>query len=780
MTSIEGLAPDFQLSPYTGWTRAHWERLLARLTYGYVLAAERQGSYARALYRDDRRNLPDAVDAIESFARMASAWGAWLRNPQNPATIEFCGRTLNLEEILTQALLDGTNPNNPRTYWGDMHDMDQRIVEAADIALTLWLSRDRVFNRLNQKEQDQIIQWLEQVDAQDVYYDNWILFPVLPMTVRHKLGYPVDLADLDARLDQMAAFYRGDGWYVDGTGAEYELYNAWMFGWHYLLWAWIDGARRTDYTERLIRRARSFLSGFQYFFGANGSYPAWGRSIVYRFAAVSCFAASYLLKISPLSPGALRRVASGCINYFYQHDALDPTEHFLRQGFHGDFPPAAEAYISPGSPYWACHGLFALTFDRTDPFWTDAEEPLPIEREDFELALPTPGFLLSGQRATGQVVLLNAGSGHQPENPRHNYITKYGKFAYSTHFPFNVLPAGHTYAPDAMISLTHDDKIFSHRFTNRAHGVAPSFIWSEFVEYVDDEPQLMRVAILMYRDIQIRLTYLQPTRRARVVEAPGALGCQGAASVTRRSNPTAGWEYAQAEGRALAIQRLHGYDAQRASEPFNGYSNINLAYPYAEQPLVIETTPSNKTRSFAAASLLRPAPFDPDQEFAGITLDAKPGGAFHVHLPNGDQAFVSLANELPTQLDWNGQQITGQAIRYLRANHDLTHVTAIGVTNFNQIFQLDHSGTLALSHSRTTALPHYRTLITTNTGFQLDPSWLQHNITHIEASELDGHWTDITNNCQPNRVPDSLVQHWSHHNERTLINFRLTPESIPD
>ncbi|HZQ07602.1 MAG TPA: DUF2264 domain-containing protein, partial [Anaerolineae bacterium] len=717
-----------------------------------------------------------------SFARMASAWGAWLRNPQNPATVEFCNRTLNLEEILTQALLDGTNPNNPRTYWGDMHDMDQRIVEAADIALTLWLSRERVFNRLTENERAKIIHWLEQVDAQDVYYDNWILFPVLPMTVRYKLGYPVDLADLDARLDQMAAFYRGDGWYVDGAGTEYELYNAWMFGWHYLLWAWIDGARRPDYTEKLVRRARSFLAGFQYFFGANGSYTAWGRSIVYRFAAISCFAASYLLKISPLSPGALRRVSSGCINYFYQHDAIDPTEHFLRQGFHGDFPPAAEAYISPGSPYWACHGLFALTFDRADPFWSDVEEPLPIERQDFELALPTPGFLLSGQRATGQVVLLNAGSGHQPENPRHNYITKYGKFAYSTHFPFNVLTAGHTYAPDAMISLTHDDKTFSHRFTNRAHGVAPGFSWSEFVEYVDDEPQLLRVAILLYRDIQIRLTYLQPTRRARVVQAPGALGCTGAASVTRRSNPTAGWEYAQAEGRALAIQRLHGYDAQRASEPFLGYSNINLAYPYAEQPLVIETAPSNKTRSFAAASLLRPAPFDPNQEFTGITIDAQQGGAFNVHLPNGDQAFVSLANELPTQLDWTGHSVTGDAIRYLRANHDLTHITTIGVTNFDKIFQLDHSGTIqlphsrtiALSHERTTALSPYRTLITTNTGFQLDPSWLQHNITRIEASELDGRWTDITNNCQPNRVPNSLVQHWSHHNERTFIEFRLT------
>ena len=72
---------DHTLSPRTGWTRAHWVALLARMTDGYARAAERSGSAARALYPDDRRGLPDATDAIESFARIASAWGPWLRQP---------------------------------------------------------------------------------------------------------------------------------------------------------------------------------------------------------------------------------------------------------------------------------------------------------------------------------------------------------------------------------------------------------------------------------------------------------------------------------------------------------------------------------------------------------------------------------------------------------------------------------------------------------------------------------------------------------------------------
>ena len=103
---MENIFPalDYDRSPYTGWTRAHWEALLARMTYGYAQIAEQSGSPARVLYPDDRRGLPDAVDAIESFARIASAWGAWLRNPANTATLNFQGHEVNLEILLRQEI----------------------------------------------------------------------------------------------------------------------------------------------------------------------------------------------------------------------------------------------------------------------------------------------------------------------------------------------------------------------------------------------------------------------------------------------------------------------------------------------------------------------------------------------------------------------------------------------------------------------------------------------------------------------------------------------------
>jgi len=759
---------DFDISPYTGWTRAHWEYILARMTYGYVKIAEQSGSPARVLYPDDRRGLPDSVDAIESFARIASAWGAWLRNPANSATLTFEDHELNLEMLLHDALLGGTNPSNPYTYWGDIGHMDQRIVESADITVALWMSRERVFNKMTTAEQEQIIAWLAQVDGKGTYTDNWILFTAMAQAVRHQLGFPSPVEDLDNRLIQIGEFYRGDGWYVDGPTDEFELYNAWMFGWHYLLWAWIDGDRRPDHRQQVLERGRSFIDGFLHFFGANGSYPAWGRSIVYRFAALAPFAVGHFLKIAPDDPGLLRRVSSGCIRYFYDHGLFDPEDHFVRQGYHGDFPPAGEAYISPGSPYWCCHGLFALTFDRDDPFWTATESPLPVEREDFELVLPAPGFVISGRKDTGQVLLLNSRSGQEHDAPRHNYTSKYGKLAFSTHFPFNVIPVRGSYAPDAMISLTHNGQAFGHRTHARTGEVAPGFMWTKFDEVLDDEMQPLWIGVLMWKDVQIRLTVIRPTFPVMAFEASGALGCEKSVNIIRRSDPSAGWEYVQAEGRAIAIQRLIGYDSQRVSAPFLDQSNINLAYTYSEQPIVYESQASVAARCLAAVSLVRPQPFDPAMEFDGIKVEIESPEIFRVSLPGGRSAIVAPGETVPKRISMNGIELEGTRMRYAQMTTDLNEVCGLGITRIAEIASFSGPATFRLTRASKGAAR-----VTTNTGISLTDQWLGGKIRCIEAGTLNHQWMDVTDQCQSGSIPLRLVQEWSDRNQRTLVDFRI-------
>ncbi len=757
---------DRTLSPYTGWTRAHWVALLGRLTHGFALAADRAGSPARVLYRDDRRGLPDAADGIESFARLGAAWGAWLANPANPDTVEWNGHTHDIAALFRQGLLDGTDSANPYTYWGDIPHMDQRIVESADLAVALWHSRERVFSTLSPAEQAQIMNWLALVDGKGNYPDNWILFSAVGQAVRLQLGFPVSEAELDSNLDYMDEFYRGDGWYVDGLADEYELYNAWMFNWHYLHWALIDGHRRPAYRQRILARARSFVAGFQHFFGSNGSYPAWGRSIVYRFAAVAGFQTTHRLGLGVAAPGLLRRAASGNLSYFYSRGMFDPLDDHLVQGYHGDFPPANEPYISPGSVYWCAHGLFALSFDAADPFWTDPELPLPVEQGDFELVLPAPGFLVSGRQATGQVLLLSARSGQEHDSPGYNYTTKYGKLAYSTHFPFNVLPARGSHAPDAMLALSRGGRRFGHRLHARAGAVAPGFMWTRFDEMVDDEFQPLWVGVLLWGDRQIRLALIRPTFPVVAVEAPGALGTDAPTRIQRRSDPAAGWEYAEVEGRAVGIQRLLGYDTQRPSATWLDQSNLNLAYTYTEQPVVTEAAPSVYPRCLAAVSLVRPAPFDPAVEFAGLSLTATANGQFTVALPGDEHAFVAVGDALPRAVTLNGVKIEGRGLRYARLAPG--SLCGLGLTRAAGI-----AAFAAPATCRLTALGAGRFEILTDVGLTLDPAWLGGAIKTVSVRPPAGAAVDVTAGVSGTTLPAALVEHWAERTDRTLVTFEV-------
>ena len=760
---------DYGLSPHTGWTRAHWEAVLARLTYGFSLAAERQGSPARALFPDDRCDRPDSVDGLEAFARIAVAWGAWLRNPANPTMLHFQGRELNLAELLKQGLLDGTDPKSPYTYWGDIDHMDQRIVENSNIAMALWMSRERVFDRMSESEQAQVIAWLSQVDGKETWPDNWIFFPAVSLAVRRGLGYPISEADLDARLAQMAAFYRGDGWYADGTGREFDLYNAWMFGFHYLFWAWMDGDRRPYDRQLVLQRARSFLSAFPHFFGSNGLYVPWGRSLGGRFAATINLQMDHLLKVTSSSPGLYRRIASGCLRYFVENEFIDPVGHFARQGFHGEFPEAGESYMAPGSPLSACHAFLALMFGPDDSFWTEPEAPLPVEQADFDLAFPVPGFAVSGRRATGQVLLLNSHSGHPDDVPRSDYIPKYGKLAYSTHFPFNVAPAGDSFAFDAMLSLTSDGRTFEHRELTRAGGAAPGMIWCEFDEIVENQAQRIRLAVLLWRDLQLRVAYIYPTLPVRAFEAPGTLGFSDGSRVRRRSDPLLGWEYAETEGRAVGIRRLLGYDGQAVSAPFLGRTNLNLAYSYSEQPLVCETEPSAEPRSFAAVSLLRPQPFDPALEFQGISVEQQGQGSFQITFPDGEQAFVALGDTPPSTVSLAGIKVAGEGMRCLRIGRDASYVCALGLSSISGVVTLAQPGTVRLVRNA----DHMAT-VTTDTGLSLTNDWLRGIAKRIEVLTLAGEWKDVTTDCQGNTIPSELVRYWSGEQERVLVQFRIT------
>lgn len=107
---------------------------------------------------------------------------------------------------------------------------------------------------------------------------------------------------------------------------------------------------------------------------ADGDLIGRGRSLCYRFAAVSGLQWAQLSGLSSLTPGLARRISSGCIQSFLNHGCLR-ADGTLSVGFHGENATVGEDYNSPGGPYWAANGLVALLMPEDHPFWTAPEEP---------------------------------------------------------------------------------------------------------------------------------------------------------------------------------------------------------------------------------------------------------------------------------------------------------------------------------------------------------------------------------------------------------------------
>jgi hypothetical protein len=316
--------------------------------------------------------------------------------------------------------------------------------------------------------------------------------------------------------------------------------------------------------------------------------------------------------------------------------------------------------------------------------------------------------------------------------------------------------------------LTRDGKRFGHRTHSRAGQAAPGFIWSRFDEVLDDEPQPLWVAVMLWGEVQIRMTIIRPTFPVMAFEAPGALGCEQPAKLLRHSDNMSGWEYAQTDGRAVSIQRLMGYDAQRASAPFLDQSNINLAYTYSEQPLVCESQPSVAARCLASAALVRPGTFNPADEFAGIKVEIETSEIFRVTLPAGRLALIAPGETAPKRARLNGAELEGKCIRYVQMTEDLNEVCGLGLTRLSGLASFSEPGAFRLRRT-----PDGVIRVTTNTGISLAEQWLGRPTRRIEALTLDNQWLEVTADCRNGSIPVEVVQQWKERNQRTSIDFRI-------
>jgi hypothetical protein len=373
-----------------------YEQLFAYFLEGFMQRRSPRG--ARARYGGWPSFNGPLCDALEGFSRMAPLLGAWL-HAGRPQVVMLGSGQVDLAQVLASGLAAGTDPASPE-HWGTIRNRDQRIVEAADLALALWLARERVWPALTRRERSAVADWLSAVNGKETADNNWHLFVVLVNAVLLALQAGGDRAEMARRYSRFKSFYRGEGWFSDGPHDKFDYYIAW--GIHYPL-HWL---RRIDpqWDAGFLSGAqREFGTAFRHFFGPAG-FPILGRSLCYRIAAPAPLVQIQHTDPDCVSPGEARRALDLTWRHFIRHGAV--RDGTLTQGYGSDDPSMLDNYSGPASCLWSLRSLVAaLALPGDAPFWRSAGEPLPVERGDFTLPLRVPGWTLVAQRATAEVAI---------------------------------------------------------------------------------------------------------------------------------------------------------------------------------------------------------------------------------------------------------------------------------------------------------------------------------------------------------------------------------------
>ncbi|KAK3997465.1 hypothetical protein QBC44DRAFT_279499 [Cladorrhinum sp. PSN332] len=424
-----------------------------------------------------QRLLHALLDPLEPFfsplkARVRCPGATAVRFDQTASEVEgICRPLWGLACLLagggsykgTQWWIDGirsgTDPESSE-YWGWPRDNDQRMVEMCPLGFALAVAPE-IWEGLGDKGRRNMEEWLgNSVNEKTMPNTNWLWFRVFANLGLKKNGGKFSQERLDADIEHLNTFYRGDGWSNDGPEGIHQMdYYSSSFAIHFLqlLYANLAGEDEPERAEEFRKRAQAAALDLAHYYDEEGRSIPFGRSVGYRFAMVSFWGALAYANVelpAPLTWGMVKGIVLRHLRWWQtQHDMWSPAGT-LTIGYSYPNMYMAENYNSPGSPYWACLAFICLAVPETHPFWTSEEENhwnvIPPQKP-----LAQPGHIMSN--LGGHCFLLS--SGQACSYPMKGTHAKYGAFAYSSAYAYSVPPGLFTleqYALASQLGLSDD------------------------------------------------------------------------------------------------------------------------------------------------------------------------------------------------------------------------------------------------------------------------------------------------------------------------------------
>ena len=320
--------------------------------------------------RSDNPDVRKNVAYLEVLGRTMSGIAPWLNLEGGDAkevTLRNEYRQLSLKAI--------TNAVNPQAKdYVEWYKGSQPLVDASYLALT-FLRCPWLWNHLSDGTKTQVVDGFKLTRKVTPGYNNWILFSGMIEAFFCQFGYEWDGMRVDYGFRQTELWYVGDGYYSDGPQFHLDNYNSYVIHPYLAKMAEVFAGKMNvlkDLSDKIKERNERYAIIQERLINSDGSYPATGRSIIYRGGAFQHLADMALRKQLPqqLKPAQIRCALTAVIKKTMLAPGTYTKDGWLNIGLCGSQPDLADFYNNTGSLYICSNIFLPLGLPESDEFWS--------------------------------------------------------------------------------------------------------------------------------------------------------------------------------------------------------------------------------------------------------------------------------------------------------------------------------------------------------------------------------------------------------------------------
>jgi hypothetical protein len=380
-TAVAAASPFYtaQVPPeQRSFDREYWVSVMKRISEPVLSALSERRLKSSMPIEASHENAADRrnYSYLEALGRLLTGIAPWLESGDTAGPEGVLrARYAQLARRSIAAAVDPTSPDHMNFDSGS-----QPVVDAAFLALGILRAPTELWEKLDTTLKGQVIRAMQASRVIKPGFNNWLLFSA---TVEAFLGFAGERPDsmrIDYAVREHEAWYKGDGLYGDGPQVHWDYYNSFVI--QPMLLQVLESARRwspawESFYPAILARAKRYAAIQERLISPEGTYPAIGRSLAYRFGAFHHLATMALRRELPeaLAPEQVRSGLTAVIRRMAEAPGTFDKNGWLQIGFCGHQPSIGEPYISTGSLYLCSAVFLPLGLPSSDRFWSGPEKP---------------------------------------------------------------------------------------------------------------------------------------------------------------------------------------------------------------------------------------------------------------------------------------------------------------------------------------------------------------------------------------------------------------------